>query len=478
MHVSNVVRRFKRALRHRNNRQQPTLVASSATIHDAKGFTSRIFDTETTDLHEPADDEKESTGSEYMIFVKSTDPRDEVIPLGDAVFKPREEWEWSNTKRTTASNLSCMIQIGFAFQHTVRKEHAGDRENLTVDKNRILGFVDSIDSVGRLGNDIDDAENERGLFEIRRPDAFLQGDGKNPDCPSERFRGNVDDEFDERAVCEHVVPNTHLNKCSTYEAGECWWTMRDVAFDLEPANIAIHKSGSRQRANQDRPATWDPQDEWEQLIATSALEVGFDHPSIIGTFQYRAPMSVPSFLQRKGRGGRDSEDKPVTVVVLGSTSTDSFYFHHSEYLSDPRDEHLEIPLDEDNQFVRNEHMTAAVFDYFNVNDNIDSERIYRGSGSGQKGPDIERLQDEVNIREDDLREWLRSGFDEDADQAELILAELEDYLGALNEPIAPGTDDTPFWKAFRDAVAQTQNRGSSSHIDELARSLRGIGGGD
>jgi len=471
MHVSNVVRRFKRALENRNNQQTPSLVASSATIHEAENFTARIFDTREEDvaLIQPAEDETETTGSEYMIFVKATDPRDAEIPVGDSVFKPREEWG-TEMERTTASNLSCMIQIAFAFYHTMRKEGAGDRPELEVDKDRILGFVDSIDSVGRLGSDVEDAEWNRRLFELRRPDAIIRGNA-NPDCPMETFQNGTDDEFEETAVCEHVVPNEHLNECSVYEAGECWWTMRDRELDLQPMRMAIHKSGNRQLPPGSNRRD-DPNEVWDQLIATSALEVGFDHPSIIGTFQYRAPMSVPGFIQRKGRGGRDIEDKPVTVVVLGSTSTDSFYFHHSEYLSRPRDEHLEIPLDENNRFVRAEHMTAAIFDYFNVQDRSNAERIYRGTGTGMKGPDVDYLQRELDAERDNIREWLKTGFDEDEASVEQVLAKLETYLETLEEPLVPEKDNRPFWQAFREVIDETGTSGASEHIDELARQLR------
>jgi hypothetical protein len=468
MHVSNVVRRFKQALRHQESRQTPMLVASSATIHNATDFTRRIFDTDEARHIQPREEDTETLGTEYMIFVKATEPRDVAIPIGDSVFKPREEWD--DLERTTASNLSCMIQIAFAFYHTIRKEQAGSRPGLEVDKDRILGFVDSIDSVGRLGSNVEDAERERELFTLRRPDAFLDGEQRNPDCPHTKFREGTDPELGdlESAVCEQVTPNPHLNACSVYEDGECWWTMRD-AMDLHPMDIAIHKSGKRQRPTD----PGDPGDDWDQLIATSALEVGFDHPSIIGTFQYRAPMSVPSFLQRKGRGGRDAEDKPVTVVVLGSTSTDSFYFHHSENLSDPRDEHLEIPLDEKNQFVRAEHMTAAVFDYFSVHDGVNSMRIYRGWDSNYEGPDFDYLAEELNRRRDDLREWLQAGFGTDEASAERVLDKLETYLDSLNEPLVPGRDDRPFWKAFSEAVAEAGASGSSRRIDELADELRG-----
>ncbi|KAB1184835.1 MULTISPECIES: DEAD/DEAH box helicase, partial [Haloferax] len=450
MHISNVVRRFKRAVKERAPQQSLSLVASSATINNAEDFTERIFDTDEAKRIRPANDETDMVGSEYMLFVKATEPRDVAIPVGEDVFRPQDKWE--NIHRTTASNLSCMIQIGFSFWHTARKER-GNAASGKSDKDKILGFVDSIDSVSRLGTSIEDAEQNRELFKLRRPDAFLRGENTNPDCPSERFSGKVDDQFEENAVCEALPPNKYLNGCPTYEAGECWWTMREN-FELRPMQMAVHKSGRRQRPTDPK----NPGDEWDQMIATSALEVGFDHPSIIGTFQYRAPMSVPGFLQRKGRGGRDADDKPVTVVVLGSTSTDSYYFHHSDYLSDPQETHLEIPLDEHNRFVRAEHMIAAVFDYFNIHTGIDANRIYQGR-IGEYGPDAEELVKVLENRRGDLKNWLLTSFDASEKEVTRALDALEEYAESLINPVAPGIDETPFWKLFRDVVTDLKKTG-------------------
>jgi hypothetical protein len=461
MNVANVVRRFKQALRRRANQQSPMLVASSATIDNAEDFTRRIFDTDLAKRISPKDDEKDKLSREHFVFVKATDPRDVLVPMGDSVYKPREEW--SDVSPTTATNLSCMIQIAFGFFHTMRKERAGDRDELDANKDRVLGFVDSIDSVSRLGGYVQEAE-EDGLFKYRFPDAILGERGNNPDCPRDLFRGSTDDEYDEAAVCESLPPNPNINPCPVYQDGECWWTMRDRELDLEEMTVAIHRSGNTKLAGSDRPAG----DEWDQLISTSALEVGFDHESIIGTFQYRAPRNVPGFLQRKGRGGRDAEDEPITVVVLGSTPTDSYYFHHSNYLSNPRDEHLRIPLDENNQFIRREHMTAALIDYFNVVDSVDAERLFRGSG--QPGPDIEYLQQSVDNHRIELHEWLAESFGASGKEVSQVISEFDTYLSALGEAVAPGHNDSPYWEFFSEML-QRDNDEAFGYIDELIENL-------
>lgn len=458
MNVANVVRRFKQALSHRAGNQSPTLVASSATIEEEKDFTRRIFGTDSANHISPAEEEKRTTSREHFIFVKATDPRDVTVPVGDSKFKPRDEWD--EVEHTTAANISCMIQIAFAFQHTMRKEGSGSRPELNDDKDRVLGFVDSIDSVSRLAGYVQDAE-ERGLYEFRQPDALLGTRDNNPDCPRSQFRGGTDDEYNEEAVCESLPPNPNHAQCEVYEDGECWWSMQDHQLDLEQMTVAKHKSGRTEQAD----GTNLTEDEWDQLISTSALEVGFDHANVIGTFQYRAPRTVPGFIQRKGRGGRDAGDEPITVVVLGSSPTDAYYFHHSNVLSDPDDEYLEIPLDEQNRFVRASHMTSAILDYFNVREGVDADRIF--SGDDGNGPDVDYLQRTFGTHRQDIERWLRRGFEAEPEEVTQVLDEFGSYLASLDEPVVSSDGEVPFWEFFRQAIEEAGGSGSYQPVDNL-----------
>lgn len=199
MHVANVMRRLQQTVRGSDIDQEPVTFASSATISNAEEFTRRIFGTDAAQETRPRrwknedtrESELEPKGREYVIFVKSTDPRTVEIPTGDSVFRPPSEWAEDETVETTASNLSCMVQIAFGFYHTIHKEY-GDEA-----KNKILGFVDSIDSVGRLGEYVADAENpsdpdDDSLFELRSPDARLVEDiPRNPDCPKQQFQVSI-----------------------------------------------------------------------------------------------------------------------------------------------------------------------------------------------------------------------------------------------------------------------------------------------
>lgn len=443
MHVANVMRRFQAAMERVDEDQQPCLVASSATISNAEDFTQRIYGASDAVEVCPREDEIEEIGWEYLIFIKATDPREVQVPQGEAKYLPRREWEEGDFEETNVTNLSSMIQVAFAMYHTILKQNPDDGQV----KNKILGFVDSIDSVKRLGDYIHDAESGQGvegqeLFTLRTPDAFLRDEGEsgtNPDCPKHKFRSNAADH--EQAVCEPLPPNQHLNPCPVYEAGECWWTMTDE-LDLESMDVYLHKSG-RTETPDGRPVY---DDAWDLMVTTSALEVGFDHPGILGTFQYRAPMNIPGFVQRKGRGGRDPDDQPISVVVLGSQPEDAFYFHHENLLSDPDDRYLRINLDEENQFVRTEHLVSAIFDYLNVTDPETANEIYRRL-------DIEQLDEKLTREREEMKQWMQTAFPTADDEVVVdVLEEVDQYVQRTKAPVTPaelGDDMQAFWEAAR-----------------------------
>jgi hypothetical protein len=353
-----------------------------------------------------------------------------------------------------------MIQVAFSMYHTILKQNPDDGPL----KNKILGFVDSIDSVKRLGDYIQDAESGRGvegqeLFTLRTPDAFLRDEGEpgtNPDCPKHQFRAGAADH--EQAVCEPLPPNKHLNPCPVYEAGECWWTMTD-ALDLEPMDVYLHKSGRTETPDGRRIND----DAWDLMVTTSALEVGFDHPGIIGTFQYRAPMNIPGFVQRKGRGGRDPDDQPISVVVLGSRPEDAFYFHHENLLSDPDDRYLRINIDEENEFVRIEHLVSAIFDYLNVTDHDTADDIYRRL-------DIETLDAKLTQERDAIETWLHRAFPTADDELVTdVVEQINRYVARTQAPLTTaevGGDIQQFWEAAR-IPSGTKQTDLEARLDDL-----------
>ena len=80
------------------------------------------------------------------------------------------------------------------------------------------------------------------------------------------------------------------------------------------------------------------------VVATSALEVGFNDPSVGTVIQHKAPRSAASFLQRRGRAGRPQGMRPLTVIVLSDYGRDRVAFQSYEHLFDPMVETASLPI--------------------------------------------------------------------------------------------------------------------------------------
>ena len=97
------------------------------------------------------------------------------------------------------------------------------------------------------------------------------------------------------------------------------------------------------------------------IIATSTLEVGFNDPDVGMVIQHKAPRSMASFLQRKGRAGRQRHMRPWMVVVTSAYGRDRWAFQHTEQLFYPQLEALNLPID--NYYVRKIQATYTLMDW-------------------------------------------------------------------------------------------------------------------
>jgi hypothetical protein len=97
------------------------------------------------------------------------------------------------------------------------------------------------------------------------------------------------------------------------------------------------------------------------IVATSALEVGFNDPHVGAVIQHKAPRGMASFLQRKGRAGRDRAMRPLTVTVLSDYGRDRALYQSYERLFDPQLEPQYLPVG--NPYVLKMQGTFAFFDW-------------------------------------------------------------------------------------------------------------------
>jgi len=208
---------------------------------------------------------------------------------------------------------------------------------------RALVFLDSIDKVRRLHGDYRDAEENKGLARYR---THLYGDDPGTGEP--------------RTEC-CVQPWS----CARFRDGECWYfaanDQRQVTArgpyrkdrHLRVGKWPVTSKGSEKTAEMMRQS--------DIIFSTSSLEVGYDDPDMTLVYQHYAPINLASFVQRKGRGGRGADDRPLTGVTLSPYSPrDSWYFRRPEKMIDAA--RFEIPLNMDNYFVRRGQAIAALLD--------------------------------------------------------------------------------------------------------------------
>ena len=117
------------------------------------------------------------------------------------------------------------------------------------------------------------------------------------------------------------------------EAGQVWRIAEELGTLDRPVRVA--RTTSRD-SGVDASA--------EVVVATASLEVGFDDPSVGAVIQHKAPRDPASFIQRRGRAGRNPTMRPWTVVVLSDFGRDRLAFQSYETLFDPVVPRVALPL--------------------------------------------------------------------------------------------------------------------------------------
>src|SRR6266702_2190886 len=185
------------------------------------------------------------------------------------------------------------------------------------DGKKIFAFTDKLDVINRWFHIEREAETVKTLSQFRDPNPKLDSDARR--------------------------------RC--YQMGQDWSVCRQIGHDLrDPLRLELTSSqyrGVNSNAN--------------LVIATSTLEVGFNDPEVGTVVQHKAPRSLASFLQRKGRAGRTRQMRPWMVVVTSAYGRDRWAFQHTENLFNPHLESINLPLD--NYYVRKIQATYALMDW-------------------------------------------------------------------------------------------------------------------
>ncbi len=301
----------------RSKDQSTLAIGMSATLGDPAGSWSRLVGRDEIEEITPETEETNPTprGREYFFFVQP-----EVESRGQDI-----------------AGASTTIQSLMCLSHNMRRrtgEHGGFRS---------LAFLDSIDKLRRLHAAFSDAEEGRVLSRLRTSNF---GDDPATGDPISQCCG-------EPLGCDH------------FKQGECWWF---AANDARQESVSGRlKPGSPLRVCQSPVSSGatekikDLVENSDTVFSTSSLEVGFDDPDITLVYQHYSPQNLASFIQRKGRGGRGVDDRPITGVTLSVYSPrDSWWFRQPHKMINP--DGFDVPLNDSNFFVVRGQVLAALLD--------------------------------------------------------------------------------------------------------------------
>ncbi|MER8772644.1 AAA domain-containing protein [Mesorhizobium sp. M0960] len=273
-------------------------------------------------------------GRDHVAVIRPTPDEADPNPRGREYFyfiQPEVE-----SRGSDIAGASTTIQSLMCLGHGMRRRTGKDGGY------RSLVFFDSIDKMRRLHGAYVDAEEGQELAAYRTK---AYGDDA---------RGEP-----QTACCGEPVG------CDHFSDGECWWFaandlrqrgahgLRRPGAPLRVARTPIYSGTSSDAEGLVKGA--------DVVFATSSLEVGYDDPDITLVYQHYAPQNLASFVQRKGRGGRGVDDRPITAVTLSLYSPrDSWWFRRPHEMVSPSG--FEMPLNPDNVFVRRGQALSALLD--------------------------------------------------------------------------------------------------------------------
>lgn len=187
---------------------------------------------------------------------------------------------------------------------------------------RLFVFTDNLDVINRLYNNLQDAE---GYTIFGKPDP------KKAPLAAQRASGEDDTQRD-------------LD-------GQRWRACEKIGRDLAD-RLVVGRTSSQ-----------DPGvlAEADVIVATPSLEVGYNDDQVGAVIQHKAPRNMASFLQRKGRAGRQRKMRPMTVTVLSDYGRDKTAFQTYEHLFDPVLPPQHLPVK--NEYVLRMQAVFALLDW-------------------------------------------------------------------------------------------------------------------
>lgn len=296
--VAYLLRRWQRLVD-----QSLRFVGLSATLREAGAFFSALTGNYPNLVGEisPKSEELVAEGAEYMVALR-----------GDPV--------------SQSALLSTTIQTAMLLERCLDPKARTPTESQSNGAfgQRTFAFTDDLDVTNRLFFNLLDAEGR---------DSF-----GNPDMREAPNGGLA------------VLRRQGLSRLR-YFGGQDWRMCESLGHNLS-TRMVIERVSS-----QDRGVKADA----DVIVATAALEVGFDDPAVGAVVQHKAPRGTAGFLQRKGRAGRTKGMRPWMVTVLSDYGRDRIAYQNYDQLFDPALPVRTLPLG--NRYITRMQAVYGLIDF-------------------------------------------------------------------------------------------------------------------
>ena len=232
-------------------------------------------------------------------------PEDQVIPIDPAGDEIEGGLEYLLAVRgdpaSRRSLLSTTIQAAMLLGRALDPLPPNPGAEFTPPSGGAIGqkaflFSDDWDVINRLFHDLLDAEANPPRYGWKEPLANLRDPNRADPIARDR-------------------------------EGQDWWLPHELGHRLDARpGLRVARTTAQSRGVDDQA---------NLIVCSAALEVGFDDDRVGAVVQHKAPLSLASFVQRRGRAGRRREMRPWTVLVLSDYGRDRVAYQAPEHLFSP-----------------------------------------------------------------------------------------------------------------------------------------------
>ena len=218
---------------------------------------------------------------------------------------------------TLSTSIQALMLLARMLDDPVKKISGG------LFGSRVFAFTDDLDVTHRLFDDLRDAE------------AYARFGGRDPGRkPLAALRATTEPDPDARE-----------------KMGQRWALAEELRESLSN-ELRVERTTSRDPGVASRA---------DVIVATAALEVGFNDISVGAVLQHKAPRSSAAFIQRRGRAGRTRDMRPISVTVVSDFGRDRLAFQAYEQLFSPIVERAALPIR--NTYILRMQAVYAFFDW-------------------------------------------------------------------------------------------------------------------